>query len=126
MDRSSRCFVANPTAVLYAYHSNDAIVYQKTVTMTDGTAAAAPQGSGHSLYEFVVRDANKYGTADYLYVYSAYDNGNLYKFDAAFNWTSWPAKQSPMWSGKPGAPDPATLTAAWTEASLGIVDFVGP
>lgn len=119
-------FVANPTAVLYAYHSNDAIVYEKTVTMTDDPAPAAPQGSGHALYFFERRDANQYGTAGYYYLYSGYDDGNLYRFDASFTWKSWPAKQSPMWSGKVGAPDPSTLTAAWTEAGLGIVDFVGP
>lgn len=119
-------FVANPTAVLYQYHSNDAVVYGKTVTMKDDPPPAAPQKSGTVLFDFEVRKPSAYGQADYVHLYSGYADGHLYRFDAAFNWVSWPFAQSPFWNGKANAPDPTTLTAAWTEAKLGIVDFVGP
>lgn len=118
-------FVANPIAVHYEYHSNDATVFVDQVTMADDPAPAAPQASGMSVFDFEIRDPAKYGQAGYYLFYAYYSDGNLYRFDAAFDWMAWPVLESPFWSGKPNAPDPASLRAAWFDAKYARAHFIG-
>lgn len=118
-------FAANPTAVVYAYHSNDAVVFVDQVTMNDDPPPAPPQASGKAIFDFEIRDPAKYGQAEYYIFYTYYDDGNLYRFDAAFNWVKWPVSTSPFWSGKPNAPDPASLRAAWFDVTYDRAQFIG-
>lgn len=118
-------FAANPTAVIYAYHSNDSVVFVDQVTMKDDPSPAPPQNSGTAVFDFEIRDPAKYGQADYYIFYTFYDDGNLYRFNAAFDWLKWPVLASPFWNGKPNAPNPSSLRAAWFDAKYARAQFVG-
>ncbi len=119
-------FVSNPVAISYSYHSNDAVVYVDQITMNDEPSPGAPQYSGTQVFDFEIRDPAKYGAADYYLFYLYYTDGKLYQFDAAFNWLSWPASQSPFWNGKPGAPNPSSIVAAWFDQGYQRVELIGP
>jgi hypothetical protein len=118
-------FVANPTAVVYAYHSNDSVVFVDQVTMTDHPSPAPPQGSGTSVFDFELRDPTKHGQADYYLFYTYYSDGNFYQFDAAFDWAKWEVLKSPFWNGKPNAPVPGSIRAAWFDEKYARAQFIG-
>lgn len=119
-------FIANPIAVQYEYHSNDAIVFFDQTTMADDPPPAAPLNSGTCVFDFEMRDPAKHGAADYYEFFLFYSDGKLYRFDAAFNWANWPVLSSPFWNGKPTAPDPTTIRAAWYDEKYGRVQLIGP
>jgi hypothetical protein len=120
-------FSANPIAVAYDYKSNDSVVFLDQVTMQDDPPPAAPQASGTPLWDFEIRDPSLYGTAaEYFRAYYGYSNGNLYQFDAAFVWQSWPYAESPFFKDKVNAPDPLSMRAGYFDAKLDRAVLLGP
>jgi len=123
----SLTFVANPQAFIYAYAADDTVKLDSQVTMKDEAPPGPPQGSGTVLWDFEVRDPALWGTsADYFRGYYGYANGTLYQFDAAFAWKSWPLSSAPIFAGKPNAPSPTKMRAAWFDAKLNRAYFAGP
>ncbi|MFN8549796.1 MAG: hypothetical protein U0263_32680 [Polyangiaceae bacterium] len=119
-------FVANPTAVLYSYASNDTVAFDSKVTMKDEPTPGPPQGTGSVLWDFEFRDPAAQGTADYFRGWYGYSNGTMYQFDAAFVWKSWPFASAPFFAGKANAPDPSKMRAAWFDAKANRLYMTGP
>ncbi len=118
---------SNPTAVIYDYKSDDSVVFEQKVTVPDEAPPGPPQGTGTVLWDFEVRDPSLYlKSGDWYRAYAGYANGNVYQLDGAFVWKSWPMGSAPFFAGKPNAPDPLKMRAAWFDAKLNRAYFVGP
>ena len=119
-------FIDNPTAVIYEAHENGDVEYSLTATMEDAPDGA-PQATGRARWYFTFADPSGIGTdPDWLQWYVAYDDGNLYEFNAAFEWSSWPITDNPFFGVAAGQPDPTQIQAAYHDDELGRIHFIGP
>lgn len=128
MDTSSEdvFFIDNPTAVIYTQHANGGLDLVQVATLED-EADAAPQGSGRAAWYFAITDPPLAGMdPDWLQWYVAYDDGNLWRFNAAFEWSSEPIGNNAFLTGGPGEPDPATIEAAYYDDVFERVHFIAP
>ena len=62
--------------------------------------------------------------AEWWRAYQGFDNGNVYLFNGAFEWQSWPQNQAPVLSGAPGSLDPDRIEAGWGDYDLDRVYLV--
>ncbi len=121
-------FTASPYAYLYTYDQNDSVSGFQKVTMTDETAKGGPNQAGaHALWMLERFDPALYQkSGDAFLAYSEYDNGMVYKFDAAFAWTSWPVAQSPLWAGKSNAPPVGQCVAGFADHAPDVLYLICP
>ncbi|HPB99325.1 MAG TPA: MopE-related protein, partial [Polyangiaceae bacterium] len=112
-------FGAVPYAYQYVYDHNDGVTKGDTfpILMQDGTSEGGPnQNQWPARWSLEYIDPSLWGQSnDAVYLYFEHDDHRVYKFNAAFVWTSWPVTESPLWSGKAYAPSPGTCVAGFAE-----------
>ncbi len=119
-------FVDNPVAVIYTQHENGGLDLVE-VAMLEDQADGAPQGSGRALWYVPIIDPLLAGMdEDWLQWFVAYDDGNLWRFNAAFVWTSAPLGNNQFLTGGLGEPDPDTIAAAYYDDVFERAHFIAP
>jgi hypothetical protein len=63
---------------------------------------------------------------DWLRWFIAYDDGNLYRFNADLVWSSWSITDNPFFGVSVGQPNPLEVEAAYHDDTAGRVHFIGP
>ena len=119
-------FVDNPIAIIYTQHENGGVDLVKSAMLTD-EPGGAPQGSGRTHWYLPIVDPdNAMGNPDWLQWYASYDDGNLWRFNNAFEWTNAPIDDNEFFDGGPGQPDPTTIEAAYYDDTFERAHFIGP
>lgn len=119
-------FVDNPTTVIYVQHENGGLDYVDTVMLED-ERGSAPQGSQRVEWYLARTDPSQIGmAADWLVWFVAFDDGDLWTFNAAFEWDSSPLDDNEFFQGVAGEPDPFTIEAAYYDDAFEQAHFLGP
>ena len=119
-------FIDNPLAVIYLVHEDGTVEYGTTATSQD-EPGGAPQGTGRARWAFAVTDPSLIGLdPEWMQWFLAYDDGNLYRFDAGLEWMSWPLADNPFFGVSNGQPHPPLIEAAYHDDAVGRVHFIAP
>ncbi len=119
-------FVDNPMTVIYVQHENGGLDYIDTVMLED-ERGAAPQASQRVEWYLARTDPTQIGmAADWLVWFVAFDDGNMWTFNAAFEWNSYPLDDNEFFQGVAGEPDPFTIEAAYYDDAFEQAHFIGP
>lgn len=110
-------FSAPPKAYIYTYSQEDVVSAATIVDLSDERDAGGPNQPGElPLWSLEQFDPSLFGqSAEASQLYTEYESGVVYRFDAAFVWRSWPAALSPIWSGTTGSPPSKSCVAAFAE-----------
>ena len=123
-------FIDNPTYWGYNFTANNTAALVTQGIAKDEASPGPPQASGRTQWFFEVWNKTQIGQADGFALWSAYGDGNVYKLTADLAWSKWPVESGPIWAGKPGAPDWASLKAAYflghPADGIGTIVFIGP
>ncbi|MFO7562349.1 MAG: hypothetical protein R6X02_06870 [Enhygromyxa sp.] len=118
-------FIATPTALIYSVYQDGATSYSQSVALMDDEPPGPPQASSVRRWATVQADPALLGDPDWWSSWMGFDNGQVYRFNGAFVWSSWPENAAPVFSGAPGSLDPSKIEAAWGNHALDELYFVG-
>lgn len=121
----------NPTYWTYDFTANNIATFgTQGVIPPPMQAAEPPQDSVKTQWYFTIWNKSKIGTADGYTGWSSSGDGYVYELGADAVWSKWPIESGPLWAGKPGAPDWASLKAAYfighPADGIGTIVFIGP
>jgi hypothetical protein len=119
-------FSATPTALIYSVYQDGATSYGQSITMTDEAPPGPPQASSVRRWVTVQADAALLGDPNWWSAWMGFDNGQVYRFNGAFEWSSWPQNAAPVFAGAPGSLAPSMIEAAWGSYALDELYFVAP
>jgi hypothetical protein len=119
-------FSALPNAFIYRVFEDGATSYDQSVMIMDEPPPGPAQSSLVRTWSLELADPSMLGQVNWYTLWSGYDDGKIYRADASFNWTNWPANQAPLLSGAPGGLDPSALEAGWGNYALNRAYLVGP
>jgi hypothetical protein len=116
---------------MYDYHADGTATFTSSGTIAqDPPSPGPPQATGAPQWFFEIWNQSKVGTPEGMSVWGAYHDGYVYEMDATFAWYRWPVEAGPLWAGKPGAPDWATLRSAYfighPPDGMGVLVLLGP
>ncbi len=114
-----------PNYQIYRYLPNDSVLLHSTGTMTAEAPPGPNQLTSKRLWVFEKLDLSLLGTGAAYEFYGEYDDGHLYLFNAAAEWTKWTPAQSPLLS-KPGAPPAQTCVAAFMDHATQVATLICP
>ena len=125
-DHENIFFIDAPTAVVYDQFENGGLELLQVADLMDNEGGA-PQASVDNDWSLALADPSGIGMdADWLRWYSAYANGELWLFNAAFEWTLFPVSDNLFFTGAPGEPDPFAVRAAYYDDTFEIAHFIAP
>ncbi|MEP7123246.1 MAG: hypothetical protein ABJE95_20120 [Byssovorax sp.] len=123
-------FVDNPTYWVYNFTANNTATLVTQGLAPDEAPPGPPQATGRAQWFFEIWNKTKIGQPDGFAIWSAYGDGNVYKLPADIIWSKSQVESVPIWAGKNGAPDWASLKAAYfighPADGVGTVVFIGP
>jgi hypothetical protein len=123
-------FIDNPTYWVYNFAADNTTALVTQGVAKDEAPPGPPQATGRTQWFFEVWNKTQIGQSDGFAIWSAYGDGNVYKLPADLVWKKWPVESGPLWAGKNGAPDWASLKAAYflghPADGIGTVVFIGP
>lgn len=119
-------FVDAPLAVVYDQFENGGLELLQVADLMDNEGGA-PQASVDNDWSLALADPSGIGMdANWLQWYSAYANGELWLFNAAFEWTLFPISDNLFFTGAAGEPDPFVVRAAYYDDTFEIAHFIAP
>lgn len=125
-DSEDLFLIETPVAVVYTQFENGGLELAQVADLMDHDGGA-PQGSVANEWALAISDPSGIGNdPDWLRWYSAYANGELWEFNAAFEWTLFPIGDNPFFSGAAGEPDPTTVQAAYYDDAFERAHFIAP
>lgn len=125
-DHENIFFIDAPTAVVYDQFENGGLELLQVADLMDNEGGA-PQASVDNDWSLALADPSGIGMdADWLRWYSAYANGELWLFNAAFEWTLFPVSDNLFFTGAAGEPDPFAVRAAYYDDTFAIAHFIAP
>jgi hypothetical protein len=125
--------VDNPAYWTYQVHADNTATFvpPQGLFMAPTQPSEPPLDTVKVKWAFNIWNKSKGPAADGWTVWPYNGDGNVYQADGGYNWLKWPIESAPIWAGKPGAPDWATLTAAYfllgqSQDGTGTVALIGP
>lgn len=125
-DHENIFFIDAPTAVVYDQFDNGGLELLQVAELMDNEGGA-PQASVDNDWSLSITDPSGIETnADWLRWYSAYANGELWLFNAAFEWTLFPVSDNLFFTGAVGEPEPSAVLAAYYDDAFEVAHFIAP
>ncbi|EDM76519.1 hypothetical protein PPSIR1_23229 [Plesiocystis pacifica SIR-1] len=120
-------FSKRPFNYIYEVYENGSAVYMQTMEVADAQPPGAPLASVDRNWDVAWADPALIGQdPEWLIIYLHLDNDMLYRFDAGFQWMSWPELSNPIFTGDSSEPDPDGLESGWGTRFPRQAFFVGP
>lgn len=118
--------VETPVAVVYSQFENGGLELGQVADLMDQDGGA-PQASVDNVWTIGRADPSGIGSdADWLVWHQAFSNGDLWRFNAAFEWVSAPLDDNEYFTGAAGEPDPLTVEAAYYDDAFERAHFIAP
>ncbi len=118
--------VQTPVAVVYRQFENGGLELAQVSDLTDQDGGA-PQGTVDNDWTLGIIDPTGLGTdPDWLVWYAAYANGDMWRFNAAFEWEQYPLADNPFFGVAAGEPEPLEVRAAYYDDTFEIAHFIAP
>ncbi len=118
--------VQTPVAVVYSQFENGGIELSQVADLMDQDGGA-PQGTVDNVWSIGRADPSGIGSdPDWLVWHQAFSNGDLWRFNAGFEWLSAPLDDNVYFTGAAGEPDPFTVEAAYYDDAFARAHFIAP
>jgi hypothetical protein len=118
--------IETPFAHLYQVFENGNITFNQTADLEDSDGGA-PQASVVNNWTLNIADPSGIGMdADWLVWYMGFANGDLWRFNAAFEWQQSPGDNNVFFNGAAGEPDPFDIRAAYYDDAFERAYFIAP
>jgi len=118
--------VQTPVAVVYSQFENGGLELSQVADLVDHDAGA-PQASVDNIWSIGRADPSGIGSdADWLVWHQAFSNGDLWRFNAGFQWVSAPLDDNVYFTGAAGEPDPFSVEAAYYDDAFERAHFIAP
>ncbi|MGH1347684.1 MAG: hypothetical protein ACRBN8_39380 [Nannocystales bacterium] len=115
-----------PVAVVYEQFENGGLELSQVADLMDHDGGA-PQGTVDVIWTIGRADPSGIGSdADWLVWHQAYSNGDLWRFNAAFQWVSAPLDDNVYFTGAAGEPDVFSVEAAYFDDGFQRAHFIAP
>ena len=102
-----------PSAYLYFIEPNGDVTYDQAIPIMDEPNGGPPQSSSVRRWAISMGNPELLGDATWWTTWQGFDDGHIYFADGAFNWSSWLADDSPLYTGVGSKPDFDEIEAGW-------------
>ncbi len=125
-DQEDIFLVDTPVAVVYTVFDNGGVELAQVADLVDDPEGA-PQASVDNVWTFAITDPAGIGTdPNWLQWYMAFANAELWRFNAAFEWTLFNIFDNDFFTGARGEPDASDIRAAYHDDASGRAHFIAP
>ncbi len=118
--------VQTPVAVVYAQFENGGLELALVANLMDQDGGP-PQASVDNVWTIGRADPSGIGSdPDWLVWHQAFANGELWRFNAAFEEDVSPLQDNVYFTGAAGEPDPLSVEAAYYDDAFELAHFIAP